>query len=57
MAHYDGNPPPALVKSMIRKTKGEGTGLPIGCDANSHHDLWGNSDVNERDKSLFEYII
>ncbi len=29
----------------------------IGCDANSHHVIWGSSDTNKRGEKLLEFII
>jgi ribonuclease HI len=29
----------------------------IGCDSNSHHTVWGSSNINSRGRSLLEYII
>jgi hypothetical protein len=31
--------------------------LIIGCDGNAHNTSWGSSDSNERDESLFNYIM
>ena len=34
-------------------------GLPLllGCDANSHHKLWGSTDTNRRGEDLMDYLI
>lgn len=29
----------------------------MGCDANSHHIVWGSSDTNVRGKSLLDFIV
>lgn len=29
----------------------------LGCDANSHHELWDSTDVNPRGESLFDFIM
>ena len=34
-----------------------GTHLIIGCDENSHHTSWGSKNPNNRDESLFNYIM
>ncbi|KAG8233308.1 hypothetical protein J437_LFUL013778 [Ladona fulva] len=31
--------------------------LLVGCDSNSHHSVWGSSDVNPRGESLLEYLM
>ena len=28
----------------------------MGCDANSHHTIWGSTDTNGRGKKLYEFL-
>jgi len=39
--------------AFVRKRRLE---LLLGCDANSHHLVWGSTDSNSRDVSLLEFI-
>ena len=29
----------------------------MGCDANSHHEVWGGTDINLRGESLLDFIM
>ena len=31
--------------------------LLLGCDANSHHKVWGSTDINPREESLLDFIV
>lgn len=35
----------------------ENINLLRGCDANAIHTLWSSSGINERDESLFDFVI
>ena len=37
--------------------RAQGTHLIIRCDANLHHPSWGNTNINNRSESLFNYIM
>ena len=55
---YDSvNPPPSEeMANVVRYSKTSNIPIIIGCDANSHHIIWGSSDTNSRGESLLEYI-
>ena len=48
--------PPPEVDSFIRFCKQNNKQFIIGCDANSHHTIWGSTDINNRGEDLYEYI-
>lgn len=49
-------PPPEGVVKVIDFCKNKGLPLVMGCDANSHHEVWGSSDTNARGEKLLEYL-
>lgn len=48
--------PPPEVASFIKFCKQNNKQFIIGCDANSHHTIWGSTDINNRGEDLYEYI-
>ncbi|XP_049316926.1 uncharacterized protein LOC125779695 [Bactrocera dorsalis] len=50
-------PPPLLLRRTLAEASKIGTGVIIGSDATSRHQIWGNSDSNSRGESLFDFII
>jgi hypothetical protein len=50
-------PPPEGLERLVMGCKAQGTHLIIGCDANSHHNSWGSTNINNRGESLFNYIM
>ena len=49
--------PPDEVRTLVDYCKVRGLPLLLGCDANSHHTLWGSTDTNSRGNDLLEYLI
>ena len=49
-------PPPQEVKDLIGDSEAKGLDLVIGCDANSHHRVWGSSDRNNRGDTLLKFL-
>lgn len=49
-------PPTGELRAVVDYCSREGLDLLIGCDANSHHLIWGSSNTNERGASLLEYL-
>ena len=49
-------PPPQEVKDLIGDCEAVGLDLVIGCDANSHHVVWGSSNCNNRGETLLEIL-
>ena len=49
--------PPGEVRSLVDYCKARSLPLLLGCDANSHHKLWGSTDTNRRDEDLMDYLI
>ena len=49
-------PPPQEVRDLIRDCEAEGLDLVMGCDANSHHTVWGSSNCNSRGEALLEFF-
>lgn len=48
-------PPPELA-AFVRFCKSNNKHFIDGCDANSHHIVWRNTNINKRGEDLFEYI-
>lgn len=48
--------PPPSVAAFIQFCKQNNKQFIIGCDANSHHTVWGSTDINNRGEYLYEYI-
>ena len=49
-------PPPIGVVELIAHCREKGLPLLLGCDANSHHSVWGSSNVNARGEALLQYL-
>jgi ribonuclease HI len=50
---------PVLTRELVNLTeycKSNRLNFVIGCDANSHHLMWGSSNINQRGTDLFEFI-
>ena len=52
----EGRPPSVEMVDLINYCAKHKKHLIIGCDANSHHPLWGSSDTNVRGIALAEYL-
>ncbi|XP_044571267.1 uncharacterized protein LOC123257211 [Drosophila ananassae] len=50
-------PPNMLLRRLVQDSERRKIGLLIGCDANAHHRQWRNPDTNERDESIFDFIL
>ncbi|KAG8239629.1 hypothetical protein J437_LFUL019231 [Ladona fulva] len=50
-------PPNRELEDLVNFCKTKSWDLLVGCDSNSHHSVWGSSDVNPRGKSLLEYLM
>ncbi|XP_048511339.1 uncharacterized protein LOC125500980 [Athalia rosae] len=55
---YDSKDPPPteVLKALVRYCTSKGLELLVGCDANSHHTVWGSSNTNRRGVTLLEYL-
>ena len=53
----DEEAPPREVEDLIKHCHRENLPYIIGCDANSHHTIWGSSDINSRGESLLEFLL
>lgn len=49
-------PPGAVVEELVSFCQSQGLPLLLCCDANSHHTVWGSTDINSRGQSLIEFI-
>ena len=56
---YDSTEPPPSEENagLVGDCRRRGRGLIIGCDANSHHAVWGSTNINARDEALLEYLV
>ncbi|XP_039306756.1 uncharacterized protein LOC120358104 [Solenopsis invicta] len=55
--HDEGAPlPPEPVTRLVEYCQSERLPLIVGCDANSHHTVWGSTDTNDRDGRLLEFL-
>ncbi|XP_024874752.1 uncharacterized protein LOC112456449, partial [Temnothorax curvispinosus] len=50
-------PPQRNMIEIVAYAKKKGLELLLGCDANSHHLVWGSSNINPRGESLLDFII
>ena len=50
-------PPSNELLSLMEYSKQTKIPVLIGCDANSHHTLWGSSDINNRGRALLEFCL
>jgi hypothetical protein len=50
-------PPQEEIKSLVAYAKDKGLELLLGCDENSHHEVWGSTDINPRGESLLDFIM
>ena len=55
--HDSATHPPEEVRSLVDYCKVRGLPLLLGCDANSHHKLWGSMDTNRRGEDLMDHLI
>ena len=55
--HDGASHPPEEVRSLVDYCKVRRLLLLMGCDANSHHKLWGSTDTNRRGEDLVVYLI
>ncbi|XP_046145749.1 uncharacterized protein LOC123989115 [Osmia bicornis bicornis] len=55
---YDSEDPPPTreLRALIGHCANNGLHLVIGCDANSHHTVWGSTNTNGRGTALLEYL-
>ncbi|XP_046145803.1 uncharacterized protein LOC123989170 [Osmia bicornis bicornis] len=55
---YDSEDPPSTreLRALIGHCANNGLHLVIGCDANSHHTVWGSTNTNGRGTALLEYL-
>ena len=49
-------PPPQEVELLVKFCKKKGMQLVMGCDANSHHAIWGSSDTRSRGEFLLDFM-
>ncbi len=49
-------PPTSELQRLVREVKMKGKRLLVGCDANSHHTVWGSSNINSRGVALLEFL-
>ncbi|KMQ83050.1 reverse transcriptase [Lasius niger] len=42
---------------LVAYAKERGLDLLLGCDANSHHLVWGSTNINPRGESLFNFVM
>ncbi|XP_046145432.1 uncharacterized protein LOC123988725 [Osmia bicornis bicornis] len=52
----EGPPPTRELRALIDHCAVNGLHLVIGCDANSHHTVWGSTNTNGRGTALLEYL-
>ncbi|XP_024888738.1 uncharacterized protein LOC112465430, partial [Temnothorax curvispinosus] len=50
-------PPQRNMIELVTYAKESGLELLLGCDANSHHLVWGSFDINPRGESLLDFIM
>jgi hypothetical protein len=45
------------IKELVAYVSNKGLELLLGCDSNSHREVWGSTDVNPRGESLLDFIM
>lgn len=50
-------PPSPEVINLVNYSKSKNLPLIFSCDSNSHHTVWGSTDINVKGESLLEFII
>ncbi len=50
-------PPPKEIKELVEHCAERKLELLTGYDANAHHTVWGNSDINSNGEDLWEYLM
>jgi hypothetical protein len=45
------------IKNFVAYASNKGLEPLLGCDVNSHHEVWGSTDVNPRGESLLDFIM
>ncbi|XP_029169805.1 uncharacterized protein LOC114939608 [Nylanderia fulva] len=50
-------PPHENMIKFTTYTRQKGLEILLGCDANSHHLVWGSTDINPRGESLFNFVV
>jgi hypothetical protein len=50
-------PPQEEIKKLVAYASNKELELVLGCDTNSHHEVWGSTDINLRGESLLDFII
>lgn len=48
--------PGAIVSELVSFCSTNNKQLVLGCDTNSHHTIWGSSDVNGYGEELVEFL-
>lgn len=54
---YDGAVTPNELTRVTTYCSNRNLNLIVGCDANSHHLVWGSTDTNIRGEKLMEFIV
>ncbi|XP_024870394.1 uncharacterized protein LOC112453719 [Temnothorax curvispinosus] len=57
MPYDEAELPPEAVQNLVLEARKQGRQLVIGCDANGHHIQWGSKGINERGKSIMDFIL
>lgn len=50
-------PPGPLFEKLDKYRKEERIPMIVGADSNSHHTIWGSTNINKRDEDLVEYLM
>ena len=53
---HDEPSPTEIVRKVIEYSRQRNINLIIGCDSNSHHEVWGSTDTNDRGEQLLEFL-
>ena len=51
------DPPPNILKALQKYCETKNFSLIVGSDCNSHHEIWGSSDTNNRGENLLDFIF
>ena len=52
LSFEDPDPPSAMMRDIVQHSAQEKKEIILGIDVNTHHTLWGSTDINPRGESL-----
>ena len=57
LPYEDPDPSSAMMRDIVQDSAEEKKEIILEIDANAHHTLWENTDINPRGESIIEYML